>query len=311
MDDTNAIVLSGTSKWYGEVLGLSGVNLELPSGGVYGLLGPNGAGKSTLMGIVTGLINPSAGTVHVFGLMPPGPPELRSRIGMCPEGDPFYPGMSARDFLIFMGCLAGLDHRTSRKRTGELLEELGIAALQHREPLKMSKGEKQRVKLAQSLLHDPDLLLLDEPLSGMDPLARWETTQLIRKLGREGRTLLVSSHILQEIEAMTDTVVVLNAGKMIASGTVHEIRAMLHKFPHRIRVSCDEPAKLARELLGAPGIVGMELTEEGQVVVRTTEPESFYKLLNSAIAELQPGVQSFFAEDQDLASVFRYLVPEG
>jgi ABC-2 type transport system ATP-binding protein len=210
-----------------------------------------------------------------------------------------------------MGRLSGLSSGVARQRAGELLDELGLSSFAYREPGKMSKGERQRVKLAQALLHDPDLLLLDEPLSGMDPLVRLEVTDMIRRLGSRGKTLLVSSHILSEVEAMTSNVVVVNVGRVIASGTVASIREMLYSYPHKIRIDCARATVLAKELLGAPGIVGMELGEEGTVMVKTTDPESFYPFLNELVARTKPGVRSFQAEDQDLASVFQYLVPEG
>lgn len=300
--------LAGVSKWYGEVLGVSGVTLDLPAGGVIGLLGPNGAGKSTLMGIISGLLMPSAGTARVFGLDPRSSPEVRAHVGLCPEGDAFFPGMTCLEFMVYLGRLSGLSATVSRARSRDLLEALGLSEFVNREPRRMSKGERQRVKLAQALLHEPALLLLDEPLSGMDPLVRIDITARIRELGSRGVTAVVSSHILSEVEAMTSTVVVISAGKVVASGTVADIRAMLHRFPHMIRVTCSRPATLAKELLDGPGVVGLELGEEG-IMVRTTEPLRFYAHLNDAIARIRPGVEGFHAEDQDLASVFKYLVP--
>lgn len=303
-----AVRLAGVSKWYGEVLGVSGVTLDLPAGGVVGLLGPNGAGKSTLMGVISGLLFPSAGTVQVFGLDPKASPATRARIGLCPEGDAFFPGMTCMEFLVYLGRLSGLGRSASRARSRDVLDALGLGEFATREPRRMSKGERQRVKLAQALIHEPDLLLLDEPLSGMDPLVRIDITARIRELGSRGVTVLVSSHILSEVEAMTSTVVVISAGKVVACGTVADIRAMLYRFPHKIRIACGRPAVLARELLDGPGVVGLELGEEG-IMVRTTAPVEFYSHLNDAIARIRPGVEGFYAEDQDLASVFQYLVP--
>jgi len=307
---SSAVRLRGASKWYGEVLGLSGVDLEIPCGGVVGLLGPNGAGKSTMLGLISGLLNPSNGSVEIFGSPLPGPLKNKARLGFCPEGDPFFPRMNCLDFLVYMARLCGLGRREAHERASVLLEELGLGRFKNREPGKMSKGERQRIKLAQSLLHAPDLLLLDEPLSGMDPLVRLDVSEMIRRLGREGKTVLVSSHILSEVEAMTSSVIVVNAGKVVASGKVTEIRAMLYRFPHKMRIDCAKPTAMAKELLDAPGVVGMELGEEGILVVRTKEPESFYPFLNELIVRIKPGLRSLVAEDQDLASVFQYLVPE-
>jgi ABC-2 type transport system ATP-binding protein len=303
-----AVRLTGVSKWYGEVLGVSGVTLDIPRGGVFGLLGPNGAGKSTLMGVISGLLAPSAGSVMVFGRDPRFSREARAGIGLCPEGDAVFPGMNCIESLVYLGRLAGLSAAVSRARSRDVLDQLGLAGFAKRELRKMSKGERQRVKLAQALLHHPDLLLLDEPLSGMDPLVRIDVTTLIRDLGAGGTTVLVSSHILSEVEAMTSRVIVVSAGKVIASGQVAEIRAMLNRHPHKIKVSCDRPAALARDLLEGPGVVGMELGEGG-IVVRTTDPGQFYGFLNDAIVRVRPGVEGFSAEDHDLASVFQYLVP--
>lgn len=304
-----AIRLENVSKWYGEVLGLSAVTVEVSPGGVVGLLGPNGAGKSTMIGLLGGLLTPSAGAVRVFGHDPRAHRPTRARIGLCPEGDAFFPGMDCTRFLSYLGRLAGLCGTDSELRARDVLTQLGLSEFAARSPARMSKGERQRVKLAQALLHEPDLLLLDEPLSGMDPLVRIEVTELIRSLGNAGVTVVVSSHVLSEVEAMTSRVIVVSAGKVVASGHVAEIRAMLDRFPHRIRVTCRRPIPLAKELLDGPGVVGLELSEDG-IIVRTTAPAQFYGYLNDSIARVVPGVECFFAEDHDLASVFQYLVPQ-
>ncbi|WP_448605385.1 ABC transporter ATP-binding protein, partial [Thermoflexus hugenholtzii] len=300
--------VSGVSMRYDDVVALEDISFTAEAGERIAIVGPNGAGKSTFMGLASGLLAPSTGAVSVFGENPRTSSATRARIGLCPEGDAFFPGMSCREFLAYLGQLSGLSVPESRRRAREVLAELGLAEFGSREPLRMSKGERQRAKLAQALLHRPDLLLLDEPLSGMDPLARIDVTQRICALGASGATVVVSSHILSEVEAMTSTIIVMNAGKVIASGRVAQIRAMLERFPHRIRIACARPALLAKELLDGPGVVGLELGDEG-LVVRTTEPSAFYGYLNDAIARVRPGMQGFWAEDQDLASVFQYLVP--
>ncbi len=302
----SVVRIEKVSKWYGEVLGLSGVTIDVPSG-VVGLLGPNGAGKSTLMGIVSGLLAPSAGRVTVFGEDPRSCREVRARIGLCPEADAFLPGMGCLEFVSYLGRLSGLSASASRSRAREAMDRLGLAAFASQDPRTMSKGERQRVKLAQALVHEPRLLLLDEPLSGMDHLVRIEVMDLIRSLGQGGTTILVSSHVLSEVEAMTSEVIVLNAGHVLASGHIGDIRAMLDRFPHRIRIACRTPVPLAKALLDGPGVVGLELGGES-IVVQTIAPERFYPFLNAAIAAIKPGVKGFFAEDHDLSSVFQYLV---
>ena len=223
------IVVREVSRWYGDIVGLSSASLEIAPG-VTGLLGPNGAGKSTLARILTGSIRPSRGEVRILGEPVWGNPSLFRHIGYCPESDAVYEGLTAGAFLRGMLELCGVRGREATARARRALEDVGLEPDLRKPMGAFSKGMRQRAKLAQALLLDPEVLLLDEPLNGMDPLGRQQTIARIIEWGRSGRTVLVSSHILHEVEAMTPQVALLHRGKVLAHGDVHEIRDLIDEL---------------------------------------------------------------------------------
>ncbi len=229
------VVTEHLSKWYGEVSGLNDVSVAIPRG-VTGLLGPNGAGKSTFMKLVTGQLAPSTGTVRVLGEPIWGNPALYARIGFCPDQDAFYERMTGRRWLEALVRLNGLRQADAHTAATRALEVVDLIDAADRKIGSYSKGMRQRVKLAQAIVHDPELLILDEPLSGMDPLMRRRTIRLIKDWARDGKSVLVSSHILHEVEAMTSNILLVNNGRILAEGNVHQIRELIDEHPHTVSV---------------------------------------------------------------------------
>jgi len=296
------------SRWYGEIVGLSNASLEVAPG-VTGLLGPNGAGKSTLVRILTGTIKPSRGAVRILGQPVWGNPELFRRIGYCPESDAVYEGLSASDFLRGMLALSGVRGGEARRRAAHVLEEVGLDP-ELRKPMgAFSKGMRQRAKLAQALLLDPEVLLLDEPLNGMDPVGRQQTIDKIVAWGHSGRTVLVSSHILHEVEAMTHQVALLHRGKVLAHGDVHEIRDLIQERAHVVRLRCENPHRLASRLIEIRDVAGVRFTADPHgLVIETSSAESFFGQLTALGADPALGIEEVLPLDDDLQSVFEYLV---
>jgi ABC-2 type transport system ATP-binding protein len=310
MSAEGIIRLESVSRWYGNVLGLSGVDLSFTPG-VTALLGPNGAGKSTLIKLVTGLLRPSSGRVSVFGEEPFANPSVHRRLGVVPEEEELRPSapVRARDFLAYLLTLSGFDRRDARRRAEETLAAVGLEDASGTRLRAFSRGMRQRFRLAQAIAHDPDLLVLDEPLTGLDPVGRREFIDWIRRFGSRGKTVVVSSHILHEVELMTREVVLMTEGRVLASGNVHEIRRLMDAHPHRITVSTPAPKKLAARLLEEPGLHSIAFSEEAREVrLETREPERFYRLLHLLVLEENATVDEITSPDDNLESVFHYLV---
>jgi len=302
------IALSAVSRWYGSVLGVNNVELTIGPG-VTGLLGPNGAGKSTLMKLLYGELRPSHGEVRVYGERPFANPEVARRIGIVPEGDSFYPRVSGRDFVRFLMRLHGLDEAASIEATSRALKRVGLEEAAGRAITTYSKGMRQRLKLAQAIAHGPDLLILDEPLAALDPVGRYDVMELIRAEGARGATVVVSSHILHEVELMTREVVLMSQGRVLATGNVHEIRGLIDAHPHRVRVSTSTPRALAARLLEFSGIKSVSFSEERkEVLAETSDPEHFYRGLAELVLDQGMDVSELDSPDDNLESVFHYLV---
>ena len=236
------------SKWYGQVIGLNDVTVNVPPG-ITGLLGPNGAGKSTFMKLITGQLRPSKGAVKVLGEPIWRNPHLYFQIGFCPEQDAFYERMTGLEWVTALVRLNGLGEKEAVDAATRALTTVDLMEAAGKKIGAYSKGMRQRVKLAQAIVHDPDLLILDEPLSGMDPLARRKSIRLIRDWARAGKSIIVSSHILHEIESMTGNILLINNGRILAEGDVHHIRDLIDEHPHTVYVERDDPRGLAREFL--------------------------------------------------------------
>ncbi len=308
MTPPDAIVtLDHVSKWYGQVIGLNDVTLSVPSG-ITGLLGPNGAGKSTFMKLVTGQLSPSKGSLAVLGESIWRNPALYFRIGLCPEQDAFYDRMTGLDWLIALLRLNGVEHPAATEMARRALDLVDLADAARKKIGAYSKGMRQRVKLAQALAHDPELLILDEPLSGMDPLARRKTIRLIKEWGRAGRSVIVSSHILHEIESMTSNILLINQGRMLAEGNVHQIRDLIDGHPHMVYIKADQPRILAREFLVSDDVLNLKF-EDQAVIVQTARPDAFYTRLTEIAASGELGdIHEVTSPDDNLQAVFEYLV---
>ncbi|HEX5011827.1 MAG TPA: ABC transporter ATP-binding protein [Planctomycetota bacterium] len=299
--------LDRVSRWYGDVLALDAVDLVLGAG-VTGLLGPNGAGKSTLIRLIVGLASPGDGHVLLDGATVRNNLDALARIGYVADGDGLYEELTARRFLTDQARLRGFAGAAAGARAEECLVRVGLEDAIDRRTGGFSKGMRQRLKLAQALLHDPDVLVLDEPLTGLDPVMRRDFIRIVRELGDEGVTVLVSSHVLHEVEAMTNGIVLLHHGQVLAEGTVGDIRDLLDKHARRIRVLTDRPRDLARELLAHDDLLsGLEMTEGG-VILETLRPDRTCTQLQQLAARGQSRIFAVDPLDEDLASVFTYLV---
>jgi ABC-2 type transport system ATP-binding protein len=303
------IELAGCSKWYEHVLGVSDVSWTV-RGGIVGLLGPNGAGKSTLMKMLVGLLWPTRGKVAVFGQQPFRSPEARARIGYCPEHENLYGELTALEWVTCMAQLSGLPGKRARAEAERALVEMGLGEALRPRVRGFSKGMRQRTKLAQCLVHDPDLLVLDEPLTGVDPIARAEIVERIRQAARGGKTVVVSSHVLYEIEALTEEIIVIYRGQVLAEGNIYEIRSLIDKHPHRIRVECDRPRELGQGLAGEDHVVTMAF-ERGALVLETAEPDRCYDRIAGVVLERGIQVRTLTSPDNNLGAVFDYLTGGG
>ncbi len=308
-DPTTSPVVSAEhlSKWYGQVIGLNDVTALVPRG-ITGLLGPNGAGKSTFMKLMTGQLKPSKGSLTVFGEPIWGNPSAYFRIGFCPEQDRFYERMTGREWVSALVGLNGVGEAMASDMASRALDVVGLSDVADKKIAAYSKGMRQRVKLAQALAHDPELLILDEPLSGMDPLVRRKTIRLIKDWARAGKSIIVSSHVLHEIESMTSNILLINQGRILAEGNVHQIRDLIDEHPHTVFVRADRTRDLAREFLTDEQVLSLRF-EDGGVVVQTARPDVFYsRLTDLAASEALGAIHEVTSPDDNLQAVFQYLV---
>jgi ABC-2 type transport system ATP-binding protein len=299
------VVANGCAKWYGHVLGVSDVTWKL-RGGVVGLLGPNGAGKSTLIKLMAGLLAPSRGTLTVFGDSPFFVPAVRARIGYAPEHENTYDELTARELVTAMATLAGIPGSRAQKAADEAIEIMGMTTHAKRRVKGFSKGMRQRTKLATAIVHDPDFLLLDEPLTGVDPVARVAIVERIKALGAAGKTIVVSSHVLYEIESLTTDIMVIYRGQVLAEGNIYEIRRLIDKHPHRVRVECDRPRALAGPLAASDHVARIVI-ERGAVVVETRDPDRCYDDIARVVLDDGILVETLTSPDNNLGAVFEYL----
>jgi ABC-2 type transport system ATP-binding protein len=296
------------SKWYGNVLGLSDVSLEIGPG-ITGLLGPNGAGKSTFMKLITGQLKPSIGRVEIFGSPIWNNTALFARIGFCPEQDAFYDELTGGEFVTRLLGLHGFSPKDAETRAEKALRFVELYDAKDRILRGYSRGMRQRLKIAQTIAHDPEILILDEPLNGLDPLSKRKIIRLIREYRDAGRTIIVSSHVLPEIEALTRSIVLLHQGKILAQGDIPYIRDLIDKHPHKVSVSCADPRALAAGLLDQPSVRTIQFgPEEGTVVFETRDRDAFFGRISHLIVEKGLDVEEITSPDDNLQAVFDYLV---
>ncbi|MBI4911218.1 MAG: ABC transporter ATP-binding protein [Acidobacteria bacterium] len=304
------IELQRASLRYGDILGLSPTTFSLPDGGgITGLLGPNGAGKSTLIQVLAGLLPPSGGEVRIFGEVPFRNPAVLGRIGLVPEGDRFPSGISALRWLRMMAQLSGLSGRGMDEALDRALRTVGMETRAHLAFSSMSKGMRQRIRLSQALLHQPGLLILDEPFNGLDPEARLELMAMLRGLARDGVRVLVSSHILGEVAQLTDRILLLFRGRLLAEGSVAEIRELLDRHPVELRVNADSGQAVARWAVEHGELVALRL-ENGGAVLSVRNPRSFLPKLQDAVVRGELPLRSLDPLDLNLDAVFQYLTTD-
>lgn len=294
------------SKWYGPVIGLNQVSLKLRAG-ITGLVGSNGAGKSTLLRLATGQLKPSIGHVYVLGEDAWTWP-AKALVGYCPDNDAFYEDMNGRDFVLAMARLCGFTINDARERTERVLTRVGMVDRADRKLRGYSKGMRQRIKLAQALLNNPQLLVLDEPLSGIDPIGRQEMLELFRSLAAEGKCLLVSSHELEELEKLTDHVAILTRGRIAALGTVTEIRDLLDDQPLTIRIDADRPRELGQLLLTHPDVVGIDFRTNQTMIVRARNPRRFFEEFQQLALSTTVVIHRLEPLDDSTHAVLGYLL---
>ena len=302
------IIFEDVSKFYGEILGVNRVNLQIAPG-ITSLVGPNGSGKTTLMNLMTGLLKPTSGHISVLGISPHDPETLFQKLGYCSQFDSFPRSATAREFIEFYLLVHGYTKQQARELTQQALERVSLVEAADRKVSAFSKGMRQRVRLAQSIAHNPSVLVLDEPLNGLDPMARAEIIRLFRQLADEGMYLIISSHILHEVDMMSDSVVLLNNGYIVAEGEVHGVRDEISERPIQILIRCDRPQALAARLFEHEYTVEARIHDDRNgLFVKTRRPDDFYLLLNKVITEQNLQVESVAPVDDDLNAVYQYLI---
>lgn len=296
----------GTSRWHGEVLAVNNVSVQvLP--GVTGLLGPNGAGKTTLIRMLVGLARPSAGSVRVLGADPWANTRLVSRIGYVPEGPPPWRDQTGRGCAIRAARYGGLSRSEAALAADRVLGRVGLTDDANRPVANYSHGMQQRLKFALALLNDPELLVLDEPLLGTDPLARRDLLQLIREAADAGASVLISTHVLPDVEALTSRILVLHRGRLRAYGEVAPIRDLLERYPRKVRIETPEPRRLGSLMWNWPSVESLDALSDS-VVVHTRRPAEFYSALQAILATGDPPFTRITSPDEQVETVFRYLV---
>jgi len=302
------IVFDDVSKFYGEVLGVNRVHLEIHSG-ITSLVGPNGSGKTTLMNLMTGLIQPTQGQIHILGHEPNDAENLFKKVAYCTQYDSFPRGMTGYQFVYTFLQLHGLTDAECERRTKEAIHKVGLTDAAHRKIDAYSKGMRQRIKLAQAMAHDPQVLILDEPLNGLDPMARAEVIELFRSIADQELFVIISSHILHEVDMISDQVIMVNQGYVIAEGQIHDVRTEMDEHPIQFKIRCPEARQLAMKLLQMEHVVEIALHPDGNgVSLRSKDSEVFYRDFNALMSEADYQVESMGPSDEDVNAVYEYLI---
>lgn len=312
MKGENTIVFEGVSKFYGDTLGVNRVHLSIPPG-ITTLVGPNGSGKTTLMNLMTGLVQPTHGEIRVLGIPPSDPERLFAVLGYCTQFDSFPRGLTGFEFIFLYLRLQGMGGGQAEQLTAKAIERVSMTEAADRRVASYSKGMRQRIKLAQAIAHQPSVLVLDEPLNGLDPMARAETIELFRTLAREGLHVIISSHILHEVDRISDQVVLLSNGYIVAEGRIQDVRGEMHEeHPLQILVRCTRPGLVAARLFAQDHVTDIRMHHDrGGLLVSTRDPELFYQLLGELVLEGTTELESVAPADEDVHSVYEYLIGNG
>jgi ABC-2 type transport system ATP-binding protein len=307
MPANDRVVFENVSKFYGDVLGVNRVNLSIPPG-ITSLVGPNGSGKTTLMNLMSGLIHPSRGRISVLGIRTGQPEELFRYLGYCTQFDSFPKGFTGYQFVYSYLRLYGCAHGEAEELAWKAIERVGMVDAARRKIAGYSKGMRQRIKLAQSTCHGPSVLVLDEPLNGLDPLVRAETIALFRTLAEDGMHIIISSHILHEVDAISDQVILLSNGYVVAEGKISGVRSEMQDHPMQVLIRCDKPQELAAKVFQQESVVEAQIHKDGLgLLVKTRDANRFYLLLNH-IAQNGVSIESVAPADDDVNSVYEYLI---
>jgi ABC-2 type transport system ATP-binding protein len=305
---TDRIIFENVSKFYGEVLGVNRISLTIPSG-ITALVGPNGSGKTTLMNLLTGLVQPSSGHISVLGLSPHSATEFFRTVGYCTQFDSFPRGLTGWQFIFDSLMLHGISKTEAARLTRESLERVQLGDAADRRIAGYSKGMRQKTRLAQAIAHHPKVLVLDEPLNGLDPLARAESIALFEELGRQGMHLLISSHILDEVDRIADRVVLITGGYLIAEGNIHQVRQEVREKPMQVLIRCDRPELLASKMFSINHCVEARLHADGKgLLLRTSDIDQFYSSLNGIAAEGLVKIEAVAPADDDANAIYQYLI---
>ena len=301
------ITFENVSKFYGDVLGVNRVNLSIPPG-ITSLVGPNGAGKTTLMNLMTGLIQPTRGTIRILGHEIDRPERLFKLVGYSTQFDSFPKGLTGYQFIYLYLRLFGYGASQASEMTWRAIERASLTDAAHRKVAGYSKGMRQRIRLAQSISHNPRVLILDEPLNGLDPLARAEMIAMFRSLASEGCHLIISSHILHEVDLISDQVILLSNGYVVAEGQIQDVRNEIREHPAQILIRCSGQRQLAARLIESGLAIEVRMHSDGHgLLIKTSDADRFYLALNRLV---QGGidVESVIPADDDVNSVYEYLI---
>lgn len=305
------IVFDDVSKFYGEILGVNRISLTVTPG-ITSLVGPNGSGKTTIMNLMTGLLRASRGRLTVLGVSPGEPEKLFRLVGYCAQFDSFPPGMTGFEFVASFLGMYGYARRDAVRLADAAIERVGLTEAAHRKAAGYSKGMRQRIRLAQSIAHKPRVLILDEPLNGLDPIARVEAIALFRSFAAEGLHLIISSHILHEVDMMSDRVVLLNNGYVVAEGGVRGMRAEMDEHPMQVLVRCDRPASLAARLFETSLVAEAAAHDDGRgLLIRTKDADKFFASIGEVVTTSGLQIESIAPVDDDLTAVYQYLIGSG
>ena len=305
---SDRIVFDNVSKFYGEVLGVNRVSLSIPPG-VTTLVGPNGSGKTTLMNLMTGLVQPSSGRVSVLGREPGDANQFFREVGYCTQFDSFPRGLTGWEFLMDSLLLHGITELDAFKLAQEAIQRVQLGDAAARKIAGYSKGMRQKIRLAQAIAHHPRVLVLDEPLNGLDPMARAESLALFEELSRQGMHLVISSHILDEVDRISDRVVLITGGYLVAEGNIHQVRQEVRDKPMQVLIRCDRPEQLAARMFALNHCVEARLHSDGKgVFLRTTDLDEFYRLLNAIAVEGLVQIDSVAPADDDTQAIYQYLI---
>lgn len=302
------IIFENVSKFYGDVLGVNRVNLSIAPG-ITSLVGPNGSGKTTLMNLMTGLVFPTHGRVTVCGVDASDPEKFFKMVGYCSQFDSFPKGITGYELVNTTLLLHGMDRSKAHELTIEALHRVNLIDAAHRKVAGYSKGMRQRVRLAQSIAHHPTVLILDEPLNGLDPMARAESIALFESIGKQGLHVVISSHILHEVDKISDRVVLLSSGYVVAEGAIHSVRTEVKDHPMQIMVRCNNPSLLASRVFALDHAVEAKIHTDGKgILVRTCDIEKFYLLLNKIVVSGEVELEAVAPADDDVNSIYQYLI---